>query len=73
MATPKKTQETKVAWFDERPIEGQIPDSARRLLETYSGIAPDAIVQHIIDIRNEAWRVHPYPCIGQVCQNFSSN
>lgn len=67
MATFEGTQQAMVAWFDERPIDGQIPDSSRRLLETYSGIAPDAIEEHVIEVRNEAWKVHPYPCIGQVC------
>ncbi|KAF2794120.1 hypothetical protein K505DRAFT_324975 [Melanomma pulvis-pyrius CBS 109.77] len=54
-----------VAWFDERPDDSQISPAARHLLETYSKIQPDKVVDHIVNIRNEAWRIHPYPCIGQ--------
>jgi SAM-dependent methyltransferase len=53
------------AWFDERPSESQIPPSARQLLETYSGIPSDEVVDHVVNLRNEAWKIHPYPCIGQ--------
>jgi SAM-dependent methyltransferase len=53
------------SWFDERPSESQIPPSVRQLLQTYSGIPPDDVVEHVVKLRNEAWQIHPYPCIGQ--------
>ncbi|KAF2877220.1 hypothetical protein BDV95DRAFT_141169 [Massariosphaeria phaeospora] len=53
------------AWFDERPNEDRISPAARRLLEGYSGIAADKIVQHVVEIRDAAWQIFPYPCIGQ--------
>lgn len=56
---------TDVAWFDEKPSESQILPSARGLLETYSGIPPQEVVQHIVRLRDEAWQIFPYPCIGQ--------
>jgi 2-polyprenyl-3-methyl-5-hydroxy-6-metoxy-1,4-benzoquinol methylase len=56
---------TDVAWFDEQPSRGQIPEKARRLLESYSGIPANDVVQHIVTLRNEAWNIFPYPCIGQ--------
>lgn len=58
-------EQARAAWFDERPSEGQIPHAARRLLETYSGIAPEEIVEHVVKVRNEAWKIFPYPCLGQ--------
>ncbi|KAH7078706.1 hypothetical protein BKA63DRAFT_563381 [Paraphoma chrysanthemicola] len=65
MAAKQSKQTSHANWFDERPSDSQIPQSARRLLETYSGIAPDNVIEHIIQVRNEAWNVHPYPCLGQ--------
>ncbi|KAL5114472.1 hypothetical protein ACEQ8H_007615 [Pleosporales sp. CAS-2024a] len=65
MASTNERPDTQVAWFEERPLESQIPRSARQLLETYSGIPPDDVTEHIVRLRNEAWKIHPYPCIGQ--------
>jgi SAM-dependent methyltransferase len=56
---------TDVAWFDERPSESQIPLAAKSFLETYSSIPSNDVVEHIVNLRNEAWKIHPYPCIGQ--------
>ncbi|KAM7215947.1 hypothetical protein V8F06_008705 [Rhypophila decipiens] len=45
----------------------EIPPSAnaaRRLLETYSGIAPADVDAHIRNIRDQAWAVFPYGGIG---------
>ncbi|AEO69857.1 uncharacterized protein THITE_2056534 [Thermothielavioides terrestris NRRL 8126] len=39
-------------------------DPARRILVEYSGIAPDAVDAHIYEIRDKAWAVFPYGCIG---------
>jgi SAM-dependent methyltransferase len=65
MSAPTDSPNIGVAWFDERPLEGQIPHKARHLLESYSGIPVDDVVEHIVTLRNEAWKVFPYPCIGQ--------
>jgi SAM-dependent methyltransferase len=53
------------AWFDEKPTESQIPQASRHLLETYSGVPPEDVFDHIVNLRNEAWEIFPYPCIGQ--------
>lgn len=65
MSSSTQSSGKNVAWFDEKPSESQIPPSARHLLETYSGIPPDKVVEHIVHLRDEAWRIFPYPCIGQ--------
>jgi SAM-dependent methyltransferase len=65
MSTSTDLQMTHAAWFDERPSKDQIPPSARHLLETYSGIPPASVEEHVVNLRNEAWKIFPYPCIGQ--------
>ncbi|KAF2818717.1 hypothetical protein CC86DRAFT_308460 [Ophiobolus disseminans] len=65
MSASKDPPNADVDWFDKQPRDSQIPEVARRLLETYSGIPPDGIVDHVVNVRNDAWKVHPYPCIGQ--------
>ncbi|ORY10664.1 hypothetical protein BCR34DRAFT_566521 [Clohesyomyces aquaticus] len=54
-----------VASFDDQPSDGQISPAARLLLERYSGISPDKVIQHIVAVRAKAWDIFPYPCIGQ--------
>jgi SAM-dependent methyltransferase len=61
----QQLQDRNVAWFTERPDDSQLSLDARHLLESYSGISADDVVEHVIKLRNEAWRVFPYPCIGQ--------
>lgn len=54
-----------VVWFDKQPKDWQISLAARSLLETYGRISPEKVVDHVVQIRDEAWQIHPYPCIGQ--------
>jgi SAM-dependent methyltransferase len=65
MSAKTDLPKTDVAWFDERPSNDQIPEKARHLLESYSDIPPNLVTEHIVTLRNEAWEVFPYPCIGQ--------
>ncbi|EOA81650.1 hypothetical protein ACJQWK_10524 [Exserohilum turcicum] len=51
-------------WFEQNPTEDNIAPSIRSLLETYSGIPRDEVLNHVVKIRDEAWAIHPYPCIG---------
>ncbi|KAI1798673.1 hypothetical protein F4811DRAFT_569359 [Daldinia bambusicola] len=41
-----------------------IPDSLSDLLTSYSGIREDDQLNHIIKIRDGAYDVYPYPCLG---------
>ncbi|KAI9812867.1 MAG: hypothetical protein M1827_004385 [Pycnora praestabilis] len=52
-----------VPWFT-ADIEA-IPEAARKLLETYSGIPSERVVPHILEVRERAWKIWDYPCIGQ--------
>ncbi|KAI3337893.1 hypothetical protein F4824DRAFT_462098 [Ustulina deusta] len=40
-------------------------DRFRELLEKYSRIPPDEVTAEILKIRDEAWKVAKYPCIGR--------
>lgn len=57
--------EQNVAWFTDIPDDSQLSTDARHLLESYSGIPAEQVVEHVIKVRDEAWRIFPYPCIGQ--------
>lgn len=59
------SEDHKQRWFNEQPLDGQIPEASKRLLETYSKVPSDEVVKHVVDLRNEAWEIFPYPCIGQ--------
>ncbi|KFX96738.1 hypothetical protein V490_03169 [Pseudogymnoascus sp. VKM F-3557] len=41
-----------------------LSEEVRSLLENYSGIEPDLVVPHIEEMRDRAWKIYPYPCIG---------
>jgi 2-polyprenyl-3-methyl-5-hydroxy-6-metoxy-1,4-benzoquinol methylase len=58
-------QNRDVAWYDARPSESQLPQDARELLEKYSKIPADELENHVVKVREEAWDIFPYPCIGQ--------
>lgn len=58
-------QDRNVAWYSELPDDSHISPAARTLLETYSKVKPEDVVDHVVKVRNEAWAVFPYPCIGQ--------
>jgi SAM-dependent methyltransferase len=58
-------EKTKLSWYADRPTEEQITPDARKLLAVYSRVEPERVTDHVIQLRDEAWEVHPYPCIGQ--------
>ncbi|KAL8709859.1 MAG: hypothetical protein Q9220_005475 [cf. Caloplaca sp. 1 TL-2023] len=38
---------------------------AKKLLTTYSGLLPGEIERHIYSIRDKAWGIFPWPCVGE--------
>ncbi|OCK84996.1 hypothetical protein K432DRAFT_319175 [Lepidopterella palustris CBS 459.81] len=62
--------EYKKKWNSKNPPEWFIDElktidkPAQEIFEKYSGIAPDEVIPHIIQVRNRAFDVFPYPCIG---------
>ncbi|KAF2817656.1 uncharacterized protein BDZ99DRAFT_21264 [Mytilinidion resinicola] len=62
---PKRWREDKShkpLWYVEN-LES-IDDASRELLEKYSGIAPEKVIPHIVEVRDKAFDIFPYPCIG---------
>ncbi|KAG8160515.1 hypothetical protein KVR01_010051 [Diaporthe batatas] len=57
------TKEKSVGWYD-KDFPG-IEPAARKLLEEYSKIPPEEVDQYVIAMRDKAWDIFPYPCIGQ--------
>ncbi|KAK9792201.1 putative Methyltransferase [Seiridium cardinale] len=57
------SRDKSVGWY-EKTFSGS-PSDSRKLLEAYSGIPADEIDAYAIAIRDKAWDVYPYPCIGQ--------
>lgn len=51
-----------IAWYDEKLI---LSWPARQLLERYSGYAPEEVEKAVVELRDRAWSIYPYPCIGQ--------
>ncbi|KAH7119947.1 hypothetical protein B0J11DRAFT_72676 [Dendryphion nanum] len=61
----QQLQDRSVAWFSEQPDESHISPAAQKLLETYSNVPSEEVVAHVVRVRDEAWKIFPYPCIGQ--------
>ncbi|KAH6658760.1 hypothetical protein BKA67DRAFT_689797 [Truncatella angustata] len=55
---------TKVPWYLPS-FEHKLKTPFRKLLEEWSNISPDNVVPHVYRIREEAWQVFPWPCIGE--------
>ncbi|KAK5113617.1 hypothetical protein LTR85_010846 [Meristemomyces frigidus] len=49
-------------WFK---AELTLSESTRHVLEHYSKIPSEEVLPHVYAIREKAWSIHPYPCIGQ--------
>ena len=66
-STEETTQpKPKPQWFIEDPVESKVlPASTRHILETYSHIPSSEVFPHVVKIRDEAYKIHPYPCIGR--------
>jgi SAM-dependent methyltransferase len=57
-----KTRRKDVSWYlQEGP---DLSKEARSILEDYSHIPPEEVHSHVRAIREKAWEVFPYPCIG---------
>lgn len=58
------TKDEMHVWYDARPHETALTPAARALLENYSGIPADKVEDHIVAVHDAAWKIFPYPCIG---------
>ncbi|KAI3398216.1 hypothetical protein diail_9693 [Diaporthe ilicicola] len=57
------SKDRNLTWYD-KTFSG-VPADCRELLEKYSRIPPEEVESHVISMRDKAWDVFPYPCIGQ--------
>ncbi|RDW76601.1 class I SAM-dependent methyltransferase [Aspergillus mulundensis] len=55
---------TKPSWYQANVRS--INSDAQKLLENYSGLRAEDVVPHVLELRDEAFKVCPYPCIGQM-------
>jgi SAM-dependent methyltransferase len=62
MATQSENEAAKN--FDEK--KDKVNPEAQSLLESYSNIKPDKVLQHVVTLRDEAFSVYHYSCIGQM-------
>ncbi|KAL5120860.1 hypothetical protein ACEQ8H_001341 [Pleosporales sp. CAS-2024a] len=51
-----------VAWY-QATLE-RVPETAKAIFRDYSGILDEDILEHIYKVRDQAWNILPYPCIG---------
>ncbi|KAK4646999.1 uncharacterized protein QC761_0024760 [Podospora bellae-mahoneyi] len=51
-----------VAWY--QATLNRVPDTALQIFREYSKIPDEKILDHIHTIRDQAWEILPYPCIG---------
>ncbi|KAF2823436.1 hypothetical protein CC86DRAFT_422289 [Ophiobolus disseminans] len=51
-----------VAWYQASLT--RVPETAIQVFREYSGIPDEEILDHIYKVRDQAWDVLPYPCIG---------
>ncbi|TVY85534.1 Methyltransferase ausD, partial [Lachnellula suecica] len=54
----------KLPWY-QPSLERKLNERVRKVLEEYSGLAPDEVEPHIYNIREQAWSIFPWPCIGE--------
>ncbi|KAK7733032.1 hypothetical protein SLS53_008361 [Cytospora paraplurivora] len=57
------SKDKSVGWYD-KEFRG-VPEDARELLEGYSHVPSQEIENYVLEARDKAWDVWPYPCIGQ--------
>ncbi|KAL3455565.1 hypothetical protein BJX64DRAFT_294911 [Aspergillus heterothallicus] len=58
------TTTPKPAWYQTGVTT--IDLAAQSLLENYSGLAKEDVLPHVLALRDEAFSIFPYPCIGQM-------
>jgi len=66
MATSENAPNNVLPWFIVDPSADELNETSKTLLEQYSGIPRDEVLNHVVALRDEAWKIFPYPCIGQL-------
>lgn len=68
MASPTESRAGMAARLKEKPfykatLQSIDPD-ARKIFEEYAGIPPAEVLSHVQAVRDQAWELFPYPCMG---------
>jgi SAM-dependent methyltransferase len=68
MASPPQSRAEIVARLKEKPyykatLQSIDPD-VRKIFEEYAGIPPEEVLSHVQTVRDQAWELFPYPCMG---------
>ncbi|KIN08783.1 hypothetical protein OIDMADRAFT_153369 [Oidiodendron maius Zn] len=58
------SRDKRVGWYT--ATLDNVSDVQRDLLEHYSKIPAERVIPHILEIRDRAWEIHPYPCVGEL-------
>eukprot|EP01111_Echinosteliopsis_oligospora_P019243 TRINITY_DN9208_c0_g1_i1.p1 TRINITY_DN9208_c0_g1~~TRINITY_DN9208_c0_g1_i1.p1 ORF type:complete len:280 (+),score=47.45 TRINITY_DN9208_c0_g1_i1:31-870(+) len=73
--TSNNKEDDKKLWYW-APTFPELPSSTISLFQHYCQLSPDEIAKHIEHIRDKAWQIYNYPCIGlyrflefSVCMN----
>jgi len=54
------------AWLTKAEDIEDIPAPARQLLENYAGVPAHEVLPHVLRLRDAAFVLYPWPCIGQL-------
>jgi SAM-dependent methyltransferase len=67
-ASPPESRAEMATRLKEKPFYKatleSIDPNARKILEEYAGIPPAEVLSHVQAVRDQAWEVFPYPCMG---------
>ncbi|KAG8530719.1 uncharacterized protein KY384_004076 [Bacidia gigantensis] len=61
---PEGARSVSWPWYHHE-LEDELTPDAREVLEKYSKIPSESIESHIYRIRDKAWGIFPWPCIGE--------
>ncbi|KAE9372774.1 hypothetical protein N431DRAFT_467011 [Stipitochalara longipes BDJ] len=67
VAQPDASDDTKrVPWYIADADLPELDSQAHEIFVNYSHLPPDKIQTHVLKKREEAWKIFPFPCIGQM-------
>lgn len=61
---PEGSRSVSWPWYH-HVLDKELTPQARNMLEDYSGIRPEDVEAHVYSIRDKAWGIFPWPCIGE--------
>ncbi|KAI9785579.1 MAG: hypothetical protein M1816_000390 [Peltula sp. TS41687] len=63
LQAPDVARSKNLPWY-KTDIGVRLTPHARKLFQEYSHVAPEDIESHILKIRDVAWEIFPWPCVG---------